>query len=205
MNSPNKNNFPLHVSSHNHLREKRKWQIALRRYVLEQQKSTHYAPYFALDIPRFREWISLQFTDQLSWENFSSAWQFDHLVPVSFFDFSNEQELKLCWNFTNIRVLPLSDQHSRRAGADLTVAETFFKTLFHQTGYPVCGQMIQKINELQQQDVLPNEGLPEFLLRHKEYLELSAGFTEDDFVQLNGGKSFQSIIYEKEFLKKFGG
>jgi hypothetical protein len=31
-------------------REKRKWQIALRRYILERNKSTYYAPFFGLSI-----------------------------------------------------------------------------------------------------------------------------------------------------------
>ena len=85
-------------------REKRKWQIALRRYVLEQKWSASYAPYFGIDIQRFREWIALQFEGGQSWDNFSDGWQFDHVVPVAYFDFGSEAELRLCWNFTNIRV-----------------------------------------------------------------------------------------------------
>ena len=38
-------------------REKRKWQIALRRYVLDGNPSTRYAPYFGLDIKTLRRFL----------------------------------------------------------------------------------------------------------------------------------------------------
>ena len=56
-------------------REKRKWQIALRRYVLEKNKSSFYAPYFGLGIETFRKWIEVQFDSETNWENFSESWQ----------------------------------------------------------------------------------------------------------------------------------
>ena len=61
-------------------REKRKWQIALRRYVLEGNPSTRYAPYFGLDINTLRNWFELQFVEPMSWENFGTKWQFEHHI-----------------------------------------------------------------------------------------------------------------------------
>lgn len=37
----------------------------------------------------------------------------DHIVPVSFFDLSNEKELKLCWHPQNLRYIPLSENMRR--------------------------------------------------------------------------------------------
>ena len=54
-------------------REKRKWQIALRRYVIEQNRSSFYAPYFGLDIKSFRDWIEVQFDRGMNWDNFSKV------------------------------------------------------------------------------------------------------------------------------------
>ena len=82
-------------------REKRKWQLAFRRYVIEKNKSSFYALYFGLDIEQLRHWIELQFTENIRWDNFGTSWQFDHIVPVAYFDFFNEDDLKLCWNFIN--------------------------------------------------------------------------------------------------------
>src|SRR5688500_18764886 len=81
-------------------REKRKWLVALRRYVVDGQPSFAYAPYFALNIKKLREWFEIQFDKEMSWNNFGEAWQFDHIIPVVYFNYSDKNDLKLCWNFT---------------------------------------------------------------------------------------------------------
>ena len=85
-------------------RAKRRWQIALRRYIIEKNPCFAYAPYFGLDIENFRKWIEIQFDEELNWDNFSKKWQFDHIVPVAYFDFDSESDLRLCWNFMNVSV-----------------------------------------------------------------------------------------------------
>jgi len=74
-------------------KEKRKWQIALRRYLLDKQPSSYYAPYFGLDIETFREWIAVQFDMECNWENFSKNWQLELIIPASYFDFNQEEDL----------------------------------------------------------------------------------------------------------------
>jgi hypothetical protein len=44
-------------------REKRKWQIALRRYVIEKNNCITYAPYFGLDRENLRKWFEMQFEE----------------------------------------------------------------------------------------------------------------------------------------------
>ena len=85
-------------------REKRKWQIALRRYVLEKQACVLYAPYFGLDIISIRKWFEMQSPVGLGWDDFAKNWQFEHIVSVAYFDFGLAELLTLCWTFTNIRV-----------------------------------------------------------------------------------------------------
>ena len=109
------------------LREKRKWQIALRRYVLERNKCRSYAPYFGLDHDNFREWIALQFDASLNWNNFSSHWEFEHVLPVSYFDFSDEQDLRLCWNFINIRVNKINREVAAAKSVDILAAKKHFE------------------------------------------------------------------------------
>ena len=59
-------------------RERKKWQIALRRYVIEGQPSSFYAPYFGIDIKNFRKWIELQLNEELDWEKPTKDWRFEH-------------------------------------------------------------------------------------------------------------------------------
>ena len=179
-------------------REKRKWQIALRRYVLEQKWSAAYAPFFGLDIQRFREWIGLQFEDGQGWDNFSDGWQFDHIVPVAYFDFGSEEELRLCWNFTNIRVAT----PGKPADIDVLGAKTFFQTLYTRTGYPICQDMLQKIEALAGAQVGHTEKQERFLTQYLPYLKTIATFSEYEYAQLNEGVPLEVILEGQAFSKQ---
>ena len=58
-------------------KEKRKWQIALRRYILNGLKCVDYASYFGIDSANFRKWIETHFDEDINWGNFSKVWQFE--------------------------------------------------------------------------------------------------------------------------------
>ncbi len=185
-------------------REKRKWQIALRRYVLEKNKSSFYAPYFGLDINNFRRWIELQFDEDINWENFSQAWQLDHIIPVAYFDFDIEDDLKLCWNFVNIRVEKHQLNKNRGNRIDVLAAKSYFQDMFQKTNYHVCKKMVEKIELIELSQISSNENLENFILENKHYLETISSFSSYDFDKINTGVPVKDIVFEKEFLKKFG-
>jgi hypothetical protein len=187
------------------LREKRRWQIALRRYVLEQQKCHSYAPFFGLENTLFRKWIELQFDQELNWENFSDLWQFDHIVPVAFFDFKVDADLRLCWNFINIRVDRLTKEGTKTGRTDILAAKNYFINLFDRTGYTVCQEMVSKITRIEEEEITHATSLENFILANRDYLETVRSFSADDFERLNTGTAIQILVSEKEFLKKFGG
>lgn len=186
-------------------REKRKWQIALRRYVLEKNQSSVYARYFGLDIKYFREWIQLQFKDGLSWDNFAQNWQFDHIVPVAYFDFTNEEDLLLCWNFINIRVEGI--EHNKVMGnrIDVMGVRTYFEDLYNTTKYPFCLRMLEKIASIEVSNIETNNEMKTFIIKNQSYFEQIATFDPVDFQRLNQGVSISSVLAEKELVRKFGG
>jgi len=186
------------------LREKRKWQIALRRYILEGSKCSYYAPYFGLPAEVMRKWIEIQFRDNLTWDNFSSDWQFEHVLPVSYFDFRNDIDLRLCWNFVNIRVESIDKSNETIARTDVLSAKHYFRSLFQQTNYWVCQQMLEKIEQIESTPIPQISVLEGFLAENKELLTATKDFSSEDFIRLNTGMTFQSLVYEKEFLKKHG-
>lgn len=185
------------------LREKRKWQIALRRYVLEENPCINYAPYFGLDIQHFRKWVSLQFTKEMTWDNFGKAWQFEHVVPVVYFDFSKDIDLKLCWNFVNIRVESIKTSKSKTNWSMLTQAKSYFESLFEKTGYSLCYNMIGRINQIElAESASPNKQI-DFIIQNKEYLSLIESYSSFEFELLNSGKTIPEVNREINFLKKF--
>ena len=181
-------------------REKRKWQIALRRYVLEKRPSSVYAPYFGLDIENLRKWFEYQFQDGLGWDNFGKAWQIDHIVPVTYFDFSDERELRMCWNFTNLRVEPLQWNKNRGSRVDVLGAKSYFRELFEKTQYAPCQELLEKISKIELSELTSSAEQQRFITEHKEYLRLIENYSTFEFELLNSGRPFDEIRKEIDFL-----
>ncbi len=176
--------------------EKKKWQIALRRYIIDKKPSKNYAPFFGIDIETFRKWIELQFNNELNWENFGSSWQFEHIIPVIYFS-ADKNDQKLCWNFTNIFVS--SENNIER---DILSAKTYFQTLWEQTGYFICRLMLEKITEVESN--LNYKPQLSFFETYGKGLSTMVDFDETDFERLNKGETLKDLLYEKEILSKFG-
>lgn len=185
-------------------REKRKWQISLRRYVVQKQKSPAYAPYFGISIEGFRAWIEKQFDKDLSWENFGKAWQMDHIVPVIYFDFTQETDLKTCWNFTNIRVEKLDIEKSLAARVDLMGAKRYFTQLSEATGYSLATLMVEKIESIEAAQAEASKLQLNFVSDRKEELEGYLTLSDYERDQLNSGMPYADILAERTLLNRFG-
>lgn len=185
-------------------REKRKWQLAFRRYILERNVSLAYAPFFGLDIENCRKWIELQFAGGLNWNNFGASWQFDHIVPVAYFDFAKEEDLTLCWNFINIRVAKLELNKAVENRIDLLAAKPYFEALYSKTGYSLCLRMVEKINNIECSNIVSEPQLENFILENKEQLEKLITLSPEEFSRVNQGTSLADIYLEREILQKFG-
>ncbi len=184
--------------------EKRKWQLAFRRYVMEGTPSEAYAPYFGLDKINLRKWFELQFSEGLSWESFAANWQFDHIVPVAYFDFNLEEDLLLCWNFVNIRVETIHSNKNRGNRVDVLAVKKYFADLYDRTGYWACKKMLEKIESIEISNIEANENLISFLTENKTWLAELGDFNKDEFAQYNSGTPIKDILLEREILKKFG-
>jgi hypothetical protein len=182
-------------------REKRRWQIALRRYVLEGNVSSFYAPYFGLDIKNLRKWFEYQFKDGIGWDDFASKWQFDHIIPVNYFEFTDELDLRLCWNFTNIRVE--FNNRNREGGnrIDVLGAKRYFQELYNATQYKPCLQLLNKIDEIEVSELSSSQAQLDFVRQHREILEHVESYTAFEFELLNRGRSMEEVKKEIVFLK----
>jgi hypothetical protein len=181
-------------------RDKRKWQIAFRRYVMLESPCSYYAPFFALDAPNLRKWIETQFTGAQTWATFSQTWQFEHRVPVALFNFEQEADLKLCWHFTNIRVEALENGKKPAVLTDLLATQRYYQALYQQTQLPVCAPMLQKIEALGQDNDTGTDLLAGFITQNKEYLLQITGLGSYQYDQLNEGVSLQAILNEQKLM-----
>ena len=185
------------------LREKRKWQLAYRRYVVEQKPSETYGHYFGLDIATLRKWYELQFSQTISWNNYGKSWQFEHIVPTSFFDFSDESELKLCWNHLNIRVQMVDDTGQPVETFNLLSAKAYFEVLQNKTSIGICGQMLLKLKAIEEESVVIPDKILRFLTEQAEELNQIQSLNNEQLDQLNRGIELKQLLLEREILKKF--
>jgi len=184
-------------------RERKKWQIALRRYVIEGQPSSFYAPYFGIDIKNFRKWIELQLNEELDWEKPAKDWRFEHVIPMDYFDFTIDQELRLCWNFINIRVVRNVAGESNESKVDPFAARSYYESMFRNTGYLTCLEMIKKIEQIEVRLAGGNNRLEGFIKANRNYLNALSDFSSYEFDKLNREMDFDRVLREREFLKKY--
>lgn len=61
--------------------------------------------YLGCTISEFISHIEKQFSGEMSWENHGKLWHLDHIIPVNAFNFSDESDLFVCFNYKNYRPL----------------------------------------------------------------------------------------------------
>lgn len=186
-------------------REKRKWQIALRRYVLESNKCSYYAPYFGIGNDKFRQWIELQFDADTNWDNFGKRWQLEHVVPSSYFDFDREEEMKICWNFINIQVERGLTNGAIKEKIDLIAAKTYFERIYIKTGMLQCKRMVDWLEGIESAQIQNIQRFDAFFEENGKYLNKASSLSSYEFDQLNEGIEMEDILKEREILRKYGG
>ena len=186
-------------------REKRKWQINLRRYVIEKSPCPFYAPYFGLDMNNLRKWFEMQFSEDDSWDGFGKKWQFDHIIPVTYFDFEDENELKLCWNFTNLRVEQFQLNKNRGNRLDVLAGKGYFESLYEKTLYMPCLRLLEKIDKIELSAILSTEPQQEFITKNRDYLDMIEGYSTFEFELLNSGRNIEEVKKEIDFMNKMRG
>lgn len=71
-------------------------------------KNTSLSKNLGCDITFFKKWIEYNFTDEMSWNNYG-LWEIDHVIPLSKFDFSDSNSIKICYNWINLKPLLKKD------------------------------------------------------------------------------------------------
>ena len=56
-----------------------------------------------------KDWIEFQLYGDMTLENYGKLWHMDHCLPVSSFDLFNEDEMRRCFNWKNLRPMYSKD------------------------------------------------------------------------------------------------
>jgi len=58
------------------------------------------------------EYLTNKFTDGMTMENFGK-WEVDHIKPVSKFNLNDDKEVRVCFHYTNLQPLWMTDNRSK--------------------------------------------------------------------------------------------
>ena len=79
---------------------------SVRNFNINYNKNSSFLKLLGCDYDELRKHLEKQFTDKMSWENYSVYWSIDHIKPVSSFNLLNEEEKKKCYHYSNLQPFP---------------------------------------------------------------------------------------------------
>lgn len=75
--------------------------------------TTTYENVLGCDLDFFKKWLEFRFDDKMTWENMGTVWEIDHILPLSKFNLSDKNEIKICGHWTNFQPLTTHDNRSK--------------------------------------------------------------------------------------------
>jgi hypothetical protein len=65
-------------------------------------------------VEEFRIHLEAQFTHGMTWENYGTLWEIDHIKPCALFDLTQQEQVAECFNYRNMQ--PLEKRANRSKG-----------------------------------------------------------------------------------------
>ena len=63
----------------------------------------------------FSKWTTHQLYGNMFLEIYGSVWQLDHCLPIASFNLINENDMKKCFNWINLRPMYSNEENSKKA------------------------------------------------------------------------------------------
>lgn len=92
------------------------------------KKQAEFDEYLGCSISFFRDYIESLFIEGMSWDNYGRGhdkWHIDHIIPCAAFDFSDIEQQKKCFHYTNQQ--PLWESDNFRKSSNLNGVHLFHK------------------------------------------------------------------------------
>jgi hypothetical protein len=99
-------NFKLKKNLRNH--------VARICRVSKTKKTRRTIEYIGCTIPEARRHIEKQFRKGMAWSNHGDVWEIDHIIPLSAFDLTREDQRMRANHFTNLRPLSVRENRQKR-------------------------------------------------------------------------------------------
>lgn len=84
----------------------------LRSVLRGKAKTSSVLVLLGCSVESFRTYIESKFEPEMTWSNYGTFWEIDHIVPCAIFDFSRPEHQAACFHFSNLQ--PLTVTANRR-------------------------------------------------------------------------------------------
>lgn len=74
---------------------------------------TTYQDIIGCEVGFLKKWIEYRFDKNMNWDNLGIYWEIDHIIPINAFDFKNENDIKICFHWTNLQPLTCFENKSK--------------------------------------------------------------------------------------------
>jgi hypothetical protein len=83
---------------------------AICRSLKENTKDAHTEELLGCSIEEFRNYLERLFKPGMTWDNHGiRGWHIDHIIPLASFDFTDPEQQKRAWHYTNLQPLWAKD------------------------------------------------------------------------------------------------
>lgn len=89
----------------------------------ENKKERQWETLVGYNLQQLKEHLEKQFTSDMSWNNYGSYWEIDHIIPKNLFHYNGaeDRQFQICWSLMNLRPLEKSANRSRpKDGSDIS-------------------------------------------------------------------------------------
>lgn len=94
-------------------------------YCIRKDKST--MEYTGCEISFLKKWLESLFTEEMTFDNYGSYWQVDHVIPCSKFNLENENEIYNCFHWTNLQPLESKENLSKSGSINNSLIKSHYK------------------------------------------------------------------------------
>jgi hypothetical protein len=78
--------------------------VRIKQALKNNQKTGHTIELIGCSVDELKSHLQKQFTTGMSWENYGKGgWDIDHIIPCSFFDFTDPEQQKKCCHYSNLQ------------------------------------------------------------------------------------------------------
>jgi len=89
----------------------------IRKYtrdaLFKNRKTCKFEYYLGCDRAFFKQHIESLFLNGMNWNNYGNVWNLDHIIPISSFDLSDEEQKLIACNYKNVQPLFCTDNFSK--------------------------------------------------------------------------------------------